>query len=61
VIPWLEPDAKSQVIFRYEDGVPVSIEAVVLSTQHAPDVHTRTVRELVSEQERIAFDCSQTC
>ena len=50
VIPWLEPDAKSQVTFRYEDGVPVSIEAVVLSTQHAPDVDTRTLRELVSER-----------
>lgn len=50
LLPWLEPDAKSQVSFRYEDGRPVGIEAVVLSTQHAPDVDTETLRALVSEQ-----------
>ncbi len=37
-LPWLGPDAKSQVTFRYQDGQPVAIEAVVLSTQHAADV-----------------------
>ena len=37
---WLRPDAKSQVTFRYEDGRPVAIEAVVLSTQHAEDIDT---------------------
>ena len=37
-LKWLRPDAKSQVTFRYEDGAPVAIEAVVLSTQHDPDV-----------------------
>jgi S-adenosylmethionine synthetase len=37
-LPWLRPDAKSQVTFRYIDGKPVAVEAVVLSTQHSPDV-----------------------
>jgi len=37
-LPWLRPDAKSQVTFRYENNKPVGIEAVVLSTQHAPDI-----------------------
>ena len=37
-LPWLRPDAKSQVTFRYEGGKPVAIDAVVLSTQHAPDI-----------------------
>ena len=36
-LPWLRPDAKSQVTLRYEDGKPVAIDAVVLSTQHDPD------------------------
>lgn len=48
-LPWLEPDAKSQVTFRYENGRPVAIEAVVLSTQHAPDIDTETLRALVSK------------
>ena len=46
---WLEPDAKSQVTFRYENGQPVAIEAVVLSTQHNPDINADTLRELVSD------------
>ena len=50
LFPWLEPDAKSQVTFRYEDGRPVAIDAVVLSTQHAPDIDTETLRRIVSEQ-----------
>ena len=37
-LPWLRPDAKSQVTFKYADGKPVGIDAVVLSTQHAPDI-----------------------
>ena len=37
-LPWLRPDAKSQVTFRYEDGKPVGVEAVVLSTQHDEDI-----------------------
>lgn len=48
VLPWLRPDAKSQVSFRYEDGRPVAVEAVVLSTQHAEGVDTDTLRSEVS-------------
>jgi S-adenosylmethionine synthetase len=48
-LPWLRPDAKSQVTFRYEDGIPVGIEAVVLSTQHTPDISTADLREAVME------------
>ncbi len=49
-LPWLRPDAKSQVTFRYLDGKPVSIDTVVLSTQHAPDVSNETIREAVIEE-----------
>ncbi len=48
-LPWLRPDAKSQVTFRYEDGKPVGVNAVVLSTQHAPDIETKTLREAVMD------------
>ena len=46
---YLRPDAKSQVTFRYEEGRPVGIEAVVLSTQHAEDISQENLRELVME------------
>ena len=46
-IPWLRPDAKSQVTVRYRDDVPMSIETVVLSTQHAEDVDIEAVRAVV--------------
>jgi S-adenosylmethionine synthetase len=49
-LPWLRPDAKSQVTLRYVDGQPHSIDTVVLSTQHAPDVAYETIREAVIEQ-----------
>ncbi len=49
VLQWLRPDAKSQVTFRYEDGRPAGIEAVVLSTQHDPDVSQKDIREAVME------------
>jgi len=49
-IAWLRPDAKSQVTLRYEDNEPVGIEAVVLSTQHSPDVSTKLLREVVMEE-----------
>ncbi len=49
-LPWLQPDAKSQVSFRYEDCRPVAVEAVVLSTQHAEDVDTDTLRAAVSRE-----------
>lgn len=48
-LPWLRPDAKSQVTFRYVDGRPVEVDTVVLSTQHAPDVTQETIREAVIE------------
>jgi S-adenosylmethionine synthetase len=49
-LPWLRPDAKSQVTFRYVDGRPHSIDTVVLSTQHAPDIAQDKIREAVIEE-----------
>ena len=48
-LPWLRPDAKSQLSFLYEDGKPVGIDAVVLSTQHCDSVSTADLREAVME------------
>jgi S-adenosylmethionine synthetase len=48
-LPWLRPDAKSQITFRYEDNRPVGVEAVVLSTQHAPDIGQKELEEAVME------------
>lgn len=48
-LPWLRPDAKSQVTFRYQKGKPVGIDAVVLSTQHGPEVSQKDLREAVME------------
>ena len=50
ILPWLWPDAKSQVTFLYEDGKPVAIDAVVLSTQHHGDVSLEELREGVMEE-----------
>ena len=50
VLPWLRPDAKSQVTLRYQDGKPVAVDAVVLSTQHSPDVTQAALREAVMEE-----------
>ncbi len=50
VLPLLRPDAKSQVSLHYVDGKPVSIDAVVLSTQHAEDFADKTLREAVMEE-----------
>ena len=49
-LPWLEPDAKSQLTFRYVDNKPVSIDAVVLSTQHKDSVSNEDLREGVFEE-----------
>src|SRR5467141_1672769 len=49
-LPWLRPDAKSQVTLRYENDKPVGLEAVVLSTQHSPEVSTKALREAVMEE-----------
>jgi S-adenosylmethionine synthetase len=49
-LPLLRPDAKSQVSLRYVDGKPVSIDAVVLSTQHSADFAGETLREAIMEE-----------
>ncbi|SIT65854.1 methionine adenosyltransferase [Ectothiorhodosinus mongolicus] len=48
-LPWLRPDAKSQVTFHYEGSTPVAIDAVVISTQHGPDVSDKELHEGVME------------
>jgi len=50
VLSWLRPDAKSQVTFKYEDNKPVGIDAVVLSTQHEPDIKMSALREAVMDE-----------
>ncbi len=49
-LPWLRPDAKSQLSFRYENHQPVGIEAVVLSTQHDPDISEKALHEAVMDE-----------
>lgn len=49
-LPWLRPDAKSQITFRYQDGKPVGIDAVVLSTQHGPEIDQKALQEAVMEE-----------
>ncbi|KOR28483.1 hypothetical protein TI04_10885, partial [Achromatium sp. WMS2] len=49
ILPWLRPDAKSQVTLRYEAGKVTGIEAVVLSTQHAPDIGYSELQAAVME------------
>ena len=49
-LPWLRPDSKSQVTVRYEGGQPKEISAVVISTQHDPDVTLEQIRAAVTEQ-----------
>lgn len=48
-LPWLRPDAKSQITFRYENSKPVAIDAVVLSTQHSPDISQKALYEAVMD------------
>ena len=48
-LSWLRPDAKSQVTFRYEDDQPVGVDAVVLSTQHGPEISQADLQEAVME------------
>ncbi|MHB0777516.1 methionine adenosyltransferase [Halomonas sp. WWR20] len=51
LLPWLRPDAKSQVTFRYgDDGKPVAVEAVVLSTQHDPEIDQDDLRKMVKRE-----------
>ncbi|MFC0251038.1 methionine adenosyltransferase [Massilia consociata] len=49
-LPWLRPDAKSQVTLRYVDGRPVAVDTVVLSTQHAPEISHSQIQEAVVEE-----------
>ena len=49
-LPWLRPDAKSQVTFRYSDGKPTGIDAVVISTQHSPEIDNKTLHEAVMDE-----------
>ena len=48
-LPWLRPDAKSQVTLRYDNGKPVAIDAVVLSTQHDEDISQSDIRDAVMD------------
>src|SRR5258708_25864516 len=49
-LPWLRPDAKSQVTIRYANGRPESLDTVVLSTQHAPGIEHKKLSEAVIEE-----------
>jgi len=49
-LPWLRPDAKSQVTLRYVDGKVAAVDTVVLSTQHSPDISQALIREAVIEE-----------
>jgi S-adenosylmethionine synthetase len=49
-LPWLRPDAKSQITFRYRDGRPSGVDAIVLSTQHDPSVSQSDLHEAVREE-----------
>jgi len=50
IIPWLRPDGKAQVSIKYVDGKPVSVEKVVVSTQHEPDINYSEIKEAVIEE-----------
>ncbi|MBW5802787.1 methionine adenosyltransferase [Coxiella endosymbiont of Ornithodoros amblus] len=49
-LPWLCPDAKSQVTLRYENGKPVAADCIVLSTQHSPEINQESLREAVIDE-----------
>lgn len=50
ILPWLRPDGKAQVSVRYVDGKPVSVDKVVVSTQHNEDITQETIKEAVIEE-----------
>ena len=50
LLPWLRPDAKSQITFKYENEKPVSIDAIVLSTQHSPNISLPELQEAVKQK-----------
>lgn len=49
-LPWLRPDAKSQVTVKYQNNKPSSIDTIVLSTQHSPEINLKDLREAVIEE-----------
>lgn len=49
-LPWLRPDAKSQVTLRYENTTPIGIDAVVLSTQHSPEIEDKVLKEAIMDE-----------
>ena len=49
-LPWLRPDAKSQVTVKYAEGQPKTVETVVLSTQHDPDISHQEISDAVIEE-----------
>ncbi|KTD16757.1 methionine adenosyltransferase [Legionella jordanis] len=49
-LPWLRPDAKCQLTFKYENGKPVAIDTVVFSTQHSPEIQHKDIIEAVREE-----------
>ena len=50
ILSWLRPDAKSQVTMQYKDGIPEKIDTIVLSTQHAPEIPLKDLKEAVIEE-----------
>ena len=50
IVPWLRPDGKAQVSVKYVDGKPVSVEKVVVSTQHEPDINYSEIKETIIEE-----------
>lgn len=50
ILPWLRPDAKSQLTLRYQNGKPVAVDTVVLSTQHSPEIQHHALQEAVIEE-----------
>lgn len=50
ILPWLRPDAKSQVTLRYDHGIPVEVDTVVISTQHSEEVSHKDLTEAVREE-----------
>ena len=49
ILSWLRPDAKSQITFRYENGIIKGVDAVVLSTQHSPEIEQKELKEEIME------------
>ena len=49
-LPWLRPDGKSQVTVVYQDGIPVAVDTVVVSTQHSPEMGQAAIREAVERE-----------